>query len=91
MKTLNILLLIIIGIIFTSCSDKPKIIQKPIPKEPKKQKVIQKKIDNYKKALSYEDKDGVIKGDNYANYKHYLDKAVKEKNSTSIFKSFSWL
>lgn len=52
MKAINIFLIILLGIIFTACSNK----QVPIKKEIKKTIKVQKKIDNYKKAMSYEDK-----------------------------------
>ena len=81
MKIINIFLIILIGTIFTACSDKQKMVKKPI--------FIQNKLDNYRKALSYEDKNGVIKGNNYANYRHYLDKAIKEKNPKAYLKAFN--
>ena len=39
--------------------------------------------------MSYEDKNGVIQGDNYAKYKHYLDEAIKEKNPKAYHKAFN--
>lgn len=56
--------------------------------EIKKEIIIQKPIDNYKKALSYEDENGFIKGNNYLNYRHYLDKSIKEKNPEAYLKAY---
>lgn len=85
MKSIHILSIFLLGFILIGCSNK----QTPIKKEIKKTVKIQKKIDNYKKAMSYEDKNGVIKGNNYAKYKYYLDKAIKEKNPKAYVKAFN--
>lgn len=85
LKIVNIFLIIIITILFTACSDKQKKIKKVISKPV----LTQKTINNYKKALSYENKDGIINGNNYANYRYYLDKAIEEKNPQAYLKAFN--
>lgn len=77
-------MILLIGIIFTACSNK----QITIKTEIKKEIIIQKPIDNYEKALSYEGENGFIKGDNYTNYRHYLDKSIKEKNPEAYLKAY---
>jgi len=80
LRTIHILLIFFLGLILIGCSNKQKQIKKEIKKTVK--------IDNYKKAMSYEDKNGVIQGDNYAKYRYYLDKAIKEKNPKAYYKAF---
>ncbi|WP_024953841.1 hypothetical protein [Sulfurospirillum arcachonense] len=81
MKIIHIFLIILVGIIFSACSEKQSIIAKKTLKPA----IVEKKVDNYKKALSYENKDGSIKSENY---KKYLDKAIKEKNPKAYVKAF---
>lgn len=80
MKIIHIILIILLSIIVTSCSNKKQQIQQTTTV-----KIVK---DNYKKALSYEDKDGIIQGNNYSNYKYYLDRTIKNKNPKAYYKAF---
>jgi len=76
-KILHIILIIFAITILTSCSNKQT---KPV--------VVETNIDYYLEAIKYEDDDGNIQGDNYKQYKYFLDKAIESKNLNAYFKSY---